>query len=163
MKTCKYCKEDIASDASKCPKCQSFQAWYGNYFFMIIFPLIFMLPMLLYLMSFGRYEKADFETYKNEVTIKFLSQDTIMIKEEPKINILVEIDNPTDKKWKTPNYEIAYLSESKALLNVEQVSDYRLIVPPNAKTKSSIKTRLYKEYQNAKIEVRLINLSHERY
>lgn len=163
MKACKNCKEEIAQDASKCPKCQSFQAWYGSPWFGLLFPFLLMIPLLYFTMSSFSRPKIEFETYKNEVALRQLSQDTVMIKEEPKINILVEIDNQTEIKWKRPSYEIVYLSESGELLNVEQGSSFGLIVPSKAKVKASIKTRLFDEYQGAKIDVRLVDLSHDRY
>ena len=164
MKICKYCKEEIAQDASKCPKCQSMQTWYGNPFFLMFVPMLVLFPLMMYLLSWSRPEKVDFETYRNQVTITQLGQDTVLIKEEQKINILVEIDNPTDKKWKNPMFEVSYLSASGELLNVEQMGGgYRVVIPPKLKTRTSIKTRLYKEYQNAKIEVKISHLGHDRY
>lgn len=161
MKICNACKESIAIDATKCPKCQSFQKWYKNPGLIALLPILLLFPMLsLFRSSQNRVEFADF---KNEITVKKISQDTVLVKDEKMLNIIVEVDNQSEQKWENAVYEVRYLSESGALLNIEKKEDYRFVAAKKAKVKSSIKVPVYDEYAGAKLEVELIDLREDRF
>lgn len=162
MKTCKHCKEQIAIDATKCPKCQAHQNWYHNPQLLAIIPMILFLPFLIY-MIYNRHERVHFEDYREKVTIKKLSQDTLTIKDKKMINILVEVENNSDQKWENAVYEVQYLSPSGKLLNVERSSDYKFIINANKKAISSIKIPIYEEYQDVIFDLKLSELKQDRF
>jgi len=55
------------------------------------------------------------------------------------------------------------VNSNKRMHNVERDSDYSIQIPPNSKSNSSIKIRVYPEYKDAIMDVNLVNLRHEWY
>lgn len=161
MKTCKSCKESIAATATKCPKCQSFQSWYRNPGLIALLPMLLLLPMLMFLRQ--QRQSVNFEDFKTAISIKTISQDTVFMKEQRMLNIIVEVDNQSDIKWENAVYEVRYISKSGTLLNLEKKEDYRFIVAQKSKVKSAIKVPVYEEYSGAKMEVELIDLREDKY
>ena len=114
MKKCRSCKEEIAVDATKCPKCQAFQSKFKNPQMLALIPMLLLIPWLMFTSKMARRETAKFQDYKTEISIEVINIDTILIKEDKRLNILLEIDNKSEKNWDDPTYEIQYLS---AILN----------------------------------------------
>lgn len=161
MKTCNACKEPIAKEATKCPKCQSFQGRFKNNLILLSLLPLLVIPFIF--LNSNSHERIDFITYKDQIFLKRLSQDTLQNKEFKTLNILVEIENQSDKKWENALFEVSFLSTSGQLLNIEKKGDYAFVVYPATKTKASLKIPLYKEYENTRVDVKLIDLRHNRY
>ena len=164
-KNCKYCKESISAEAVKCPKCQSFQSkWFH--------PLLGLLPLLLVplflipLYKTGLSEKNDFFDYKEKIKIKVIRKDTLNredCKDCALLNLLVELDNKTKVEWEKGEYEVEFRTTEGELLTIEKQIDYQLRLRPNDIAVSSVKVPIFKEYSDAEIVVRLLNLRESRY
>jgi len=145
-KICNYCKEPIAAEATKCPKCQSFQSKFRSPSFVSLISallmLLFLIPMFQLLPS-NDYKYID---YKDKIDIKVLNIDTIKRQDNKRfdlLNILVELENKTDI--------------------IEKYGDFQLKLHPNSTAKSAIKIPIYEEYRHTAVKVKLINLRHNRY
>ena len=157
-KICKSCKENIHIDASRCPNCQSFQSFLRSPNMAGPLMLFFLLPFLWWSSKTLPTNRVQFEENKELINVRTLSKDTIQGRDRSLLNILVEVDNKTSQKWTDATFEIAYLSSTGELLNLEKRKDYNFIIAPNTNGKSSLKVPLYPEYVNAQIEVKLIDL-----
>jgi len=125
--------------------------------------ILWMLLFIPFLFLMRSPRGVKFQDYKTEIDINVMSIDTVLVKEEKKLNVLIEINNKTEKDWDDPTYEVKYLSSEDKLLNVESKRDYSLIVPANTKVNSSIKIPVFDEYEGAKLEVKLTKLSNDWY
>jgi len=161
MKVCKYCKESIFEEATKCPKCQAFQNKFFGPNYMGLF-LLLLIPLTVAPMFFpNRHKRAKFIDYKKEVSMDVIKTDTLR-KEDCNncdlLNILVELNNNTDIEWEQGEFEIAFKTKEGELLNIEKQSDFRLKLHPNSSAKAGIKIPIYKEYKNSEVEVKLVSL-----
>ena len=168
MKICKYCKEQIHEEASKCPKCQSFQNKFLSPLFLSLIPLLFLSIFLipLYMSFSNRAKKAKFIDHRDNIEMIVLKQDTLKKEDSKKddlLNIVMELDNKTEIEWSQAEFEIEFKTANGELLNIEKSGDYRLTLHPNSKSKSAIKIPIRKEFENAEIKVELVNLKHKWY
>ena len=164
MKTCNYCKTQIPKEATKCPNCQSFQNKYRNpqFIYGILFPLIMLIPFYFFM----TYTHADFTDYSDQISMNVVNIDTLQRGDClrcKQLNILIELDNQTNKEWKTPQYEITFSSKERKLHNIERSGDYLFILPANSTAISSIKVNIYPEYKDALMDVKLVDLRHDYY
>jgi len=168
MKTCKSCKESISAEASKCPKCQSYQNFWRHplFWFFAIIPLIFIYLKLLSNQNQEQHNQrmddmhADYADYVDKISLTVLSMDTLQYgkdKEQKSLNIIMELENKTKKKWRQVEYEVQFHSKEGTLVNVERQADYGLL-RPHSSIKSSIKVPIYKEYADSEVSVNLNNI-----
>lgn len=161
-KTCQYCKEEMKDAATKCPHCSSYQKWtQAPAFLFFLASLIFILPS--FYLQFNRLKTGHFESDKDQIHLKVLKESLLEKEEETFINILVEVENETDKAWENATYEVAYESSSGELMNIEKKLDYKFYVAPNSKAKSSIKVPFYEDYKDTDLKVRLVHLKSNRF
>jgi len=160
MKTCKYCKESISADASKCPKCQSYQNFWGHPLFWIVLMITFLfLPPYFFSSSFN--DRADYAEYADKITLTVLSMDTLHYgkdKEHKSLNIIIELENNSKEEWQQADYEIEYHSKDGKLVNVERQSAFSFKLRPHSTAKTSIKTPIYDDYADSKVTVKLDNM-----
>ena len=165
-KVCKACKEAIHAEATKCPKCQSFQSKFRNSSFWALLPMLFVFPFLMYFLNSTQRDHPKYIDYQEKISMKVLRIDTLK-QEAPKnydlLNILVELDNNTDIEWEQGEYEVEFRSPEGALLNLEKSGDFSLRLHPNTSAKSAIKVPLYQEYRLSTVKVNLTNLRHHWY
>lgn len=160
-KICKACKESIAAEASKCPKCQSFQSKFLN---PSIWSLLFLLLVPLFWIPFYLSEqdrKIKYLNYQDKIQMTVLRKDTLQresCKDCDLLNILVELDNQTDIAWEVGEFDVEFLTKEGELLNIEKQGVYQLKLHPNSSSKASIKVPIYKEYSNTEVKVKLVNL-----
>ena len=160
MKTCKYCKESISTEASKCPKCQSYQSFWRQPLF-LAFAMIPLWLMLPYLILPSMNDRADFADHADKIILTVLSKDTLHYGKEQEtkyLNILVEVENKTEEEWQHADYEIEYYSKEGKLVNVERESGYSFKLRPHSTGKTSIKVPLYQDYPDSEVIVKLDNM-----
>jgi len=165
-KICKYCKESIAAEATKCPKCQSFQSKFRSPNFAGLISALIMLFFLIPMFKFLPGDNHKYIDYKDQIEIKVLKIDTLKqerCKDCNLLNILVELDNKTDIEWENGEYEVEFSTAKGELLNIEKYGDFQLKLHPNSKSKSSIKVPIYQEYRHSEVQLNLIDLRHNRY
>lgn len=165
-KVCNACKEAIHAEATKCPKCQSFQSKFRSSGFLALLPLLIVIPFFLPLLNSTQREKIKYIDHQEKISMKVLRIDTL--KQEASrnydlLNILVELDNNTDIEWEQGEYEVEFRSSAGELLNIEKSGDFGLRLHPNSSVKSTIKVPLYQEYRQSTTKVNLTNLRHNWY
>ena len=165
-KICKYCKESILIDASKCPKCQSFQNRFLNPMSIVLL-LLFMLPVLMYpLYQSSRKRNIKFVDHQKEIEFNIVRKDTINRSDCQNcdlLNVLLEIENKSEFVWEHGQFNVLFKNSQDEILNVEKQRDFQLILNPRTVIKSSIKVPIYDEYESAIIEVELVDLKHKWY
>jgi len=162
-KICKYCKESILEDATKCPKCQSFQSIFRSPTFISLLSILFIPFAFFPLYLTYKWDNIKFIDYESKITLDVLSKDTLK-REECKdcdlLNILVELKNDTELEWQHGEFEVQFKASGGKILNIEKIGDYQLILNPKSKAKSSLKVPMYQKYTNSEIEIRLIDLKY---
>jgi len=165
-KICNSCKELIQAEATKCPKCQSFQSKYRNPNFVSVLSLLLIPIFLLPFWWSIQQEKINYIDHKEAINLKVLRTDTIKRQGDKQLdllNILIELENKTSIEWEQGEYEVEFRSTEGELLNIEKYGDFSLKLHPNSSAKSSVKIPLYQEYRHSTVKVNLINLRHNRY
>ena len=123
-KICNACKEAIHAEATKCPKCQSFQSKYLNPNFVSLLWLLFIPLLLIPIWNSTYSEKINYMDHKDKISVNILRTDTLQRDDCENcnlLNILVELDNKTDIEWEQGNYEIEFKTIAGELLNLSLI------------------------------------------
>jgi hypothetical protein len=159
-KSCKSCKEQIDTAATKCPKCQAYQNWYRN---PQMLSFVFLVPFLVFILwnTSQVTHPATLADYKDKLSVS-------VIDEKPPANgkadlVTVRLENRSNKTWKRPKFQIESLDGNDKVLSVEHVSEYNLVVAPNSSALDTLSLRIIPAEPVAKRRVRLTDMDSGRF
>jgi hypothetical protein len=152
-KPCKCCKEPIDVAATKCPKCQGFQNWYRN---PQMFPLVFVVPLIAFLMwDMSRLTRsAAFADYKDKLNVTVVDENGSA---NPKL-VTVRLENRSDKTWKRPKFQVENLDAEGKVISVEHVNEFNVVVAPNSSILDTLSLRITPAETIAKRRVTLTDI-----
>ena len=164
MKTCKACQTEIQEAVKKCPHCQTFQNWW--------YGIIPMLPLLLILLAFGvlprfilqNNRELDFEELDQLVSFKKISEEVIESEKEkvlPKLKILLEVKNLTDRNLEHPAFEVTITDAEGALRDVVNEVLYQKKIRANESTNIALTINPHIAGENFSTEIKLTEIKED--
>ena len=159
-KPCNSCKEPIDAAATKCPKCQAFQAWYRNPQF---FPLLFLIPFFVYIFwnTSRMTSTATFGDYRDKLSVSVVDENASTNSKTSLVT--VRLENRTDKTWKRPKFQIESLDADGKVVSVEHVNEFNVVVAPNSSALDTLSLRIIPAQAIAKRRVTLTDIDSNRY
>lgn len=129
MKTCKSCRKEIESKASKCAFCQSYQVWYRN---PQLYGFIIALPMFVVIFwNSGLFNQKNFIDYEPKFKI---AVEKVISANDPRYTLFTyKVINDTDYKWSRINYQVVSKQDGE-LLSSMTGSDYSWVIQPNSES-----------------------------
>ncbi|MBL4910858.1 MAG: hypothetical protein JKX78_12700 [Alteromonadaceae bacterium] len=126
-KYCKACIQEIPSEATKCPYCQTYQHWYKNpqnYGIMVVWPFLFIM-----FWNTGVFGNEKFPDYQDDFAVSI--EKIVLIQNTKTRLITYKIKNNSDYKWRSINYLVISKKEDELITTITGI-DYSWVVQPHA-------------------------------
>jgi hypothetical protein len=140
-KACRVCRESIAVDAKRCPRCQAWQSswstfWFGNttqsFGQQIIWVVVMLVAMWVGFRIFLLPSGKDFQAHRGDLV--FASQSMTFLKEKDRdyFAVVGTVRNNSDVIWRDPYVEARFLNSKNELIDTYSSQLRDVIILPRA-------------------------------
>ena len=138
-KACRVCRESIAADAKRCPRCQAWQSswatfWFGNTTQSFGQQIIWVVVMLVAMWAAFRFfmfpSGKDFQDHRADLVFASQSMTFRKEKEREYFAVVGTIRNNSDVTWRDPYIDARFLNSKNEMIDTYSSQLRDVIVRP---------------------------------